>query len=346
MGLFFKICTFVFPSEDFILSVKNIFMQKKLFLWCLIALSILGCEEPTPTKETTVKDSASIQAQKEEKVASQTEPSIIPYQLNAPNSIVELPNDLNEISGLSLSEDGLTLIANNDEEGKIFFIDINNGQIVHKIKFAKKGDYEGIERVGDKIYVTTSNGKIYEVDGKGDEKQEATKHKTFLELSNDVEGLAFDADENRLLLACKGKAGKGKEFKGKRGIYGFDLKTNVLSERPVFLIDREKIQEYTMDHPAYLEKILESFTPDQAASAFSPSGIAIHPSSKNIYIVSSVGKLLLVLKPDGTILHIEKLNKTMHRQPEGICFDKDGTMYISSEGKEGKGKIFMYNVKK
>ena len=321
-------------------------MQKQLFFWCLVMFFFASCEEPVPSNEANTAETTTVEKPKEEKLVKKSEPSVIPYQLDAPSATMDLPNDLAEISGLGLSEDGLTLLANNDEEGKIFFVDINNGQIVNKIKFAKKGDYEGIERVGDKIYVVTSSGKIYEVDGKGGEKQDAIKHKTLLGMSNDVEGLAYDAAQNRLLLACKNKAGEGEEFKGKRGVYGFDLSTNTLSEQPVFLIDREKIQEYTMDHPAYLEKILENFTPDQAASAFSPSGIAIHPLTKNIYILSSVGKLLLVLKQNGTILHIEKLDKTILKQPEGICFDNDGTMYISSEGKGGNGKILTYSVKK
>ena len=37
-----------------------------------------------------------------------------------------------------------------------------------------------------------------------------------------------------------------------------------------------------------------------------------------------------------------KLKKKIHEQPEGIVFAQDGTMYISNEGKEGKGKIYKF----
>jgi uncharacterized protein YjiK len=87
---------------------------------------------------------------------------------------------------------------------------------------------------------------------------------------------------------------------------------------------------------------LEAFVPEQAASAFSPSGIAIHPNTELVYILSSVGKLLVILTPNGSIHHIEKLNKEIHKQPEGICFEKDGTLWISTEGKGGTAKIFEF----
>jgi DNA-binding beta-propeller fold protein YncE len=40
---------------------------------------------------------------------------------------------------------------------------------------------------------------------------------------------------------------------------------------------------------------------------------------------------------------LEKLNKKIHSQPEGIVFGKDGTLYISNEGKkEGNGTVSIF----
>jgi uncharacterized protein YjiK len=78
---------------------------------------------------------------------------------------------------------------------------------------------------------------------------------------------------------------------------------------------------------------------------FSPSAIAVHPITGEIYVTSSKGKLLLVLDRQGRIVHLEKLKKSLHTQPEGICFDADGTMFIANEGKDGKAKIYKFRYR-
>ena len=52
--------------------------------------------------------------------------------------------------------------------------------------------------------------------------------------------------------------------------------------------------------------------------------------------------MLLIINQAGEIQHMVKLSKKIHRQPEGITFAKDGTLYISNEGKGGHGRIFVY----
>ncbi|MBK9544220.1 MAG: hypothetical protein IPO49_18210 [Bacteroidetes bacterium] len=56
-----------------------------------------------------------------------------------------------------------------------------------------------------------------------------------------------DTDNNRLLVACKSKLGKGAEFKDKRVIYGFDLSTKKLSSEPVFSFDIATIKAFAQE---------------------------------------------------------------------------------------------------
>ena len=235
-----------------------------------------------------------------------------------------------------MNEDGSKLLAVNDEQGKIFFLDKSDGDIKEDNKFEKGGDYEGIEQVGEIVYVVNSSGSVFEVK-KADKKDPKTKKfNTHLNSDNDVEGLGYDAKNNRLLLACKNKPGKKSEYAGKRAVYAFDLKTESLSETPVLLVDLEEIQQHVEKKNWLLEELL---------GTFAPSGIAVHPQTDNIYILSSVGKLLVVLNPDGKLIHVEELDKKEYRQPEGLCFDQDGTLYLSSEGKGGKGRVYRFDVK-
>ena len=262
-----------------------------------------------------------------------------PYALNQPNATLILSNKLVEISGLSLSKDEAHLMAVNDERGVIFYLNRETGEIEKELKFRKGGDYEGIEVVNDSIYVVKNTGTVYESIMTEHDSLKTAKYNTVLNSQNDVEGLGYDASKNRLLVACKGIGGKGIRFQGRRAVYGFDLETKELSEEPVFLIDRMEIADY-LNKEGTAEKIIEIIAPDQSASAFGPSGIAIHPKTKEIYVLSSLGKILVVLNPEGAIKSIQELDSALYRQPEGICFDADGTLFISTEGRGGKAKIF------
>lgn len=330
--------------------------MRYFFFFAILPFLLINCEPPTPSNdgETTPKsDTLETKVKIEEtpatpSVAPPEKPAMkkaefrLPYSLNEPKKTFKLSGKLAEISGLSLTSDGQFLLAHNDEQGKVFYLNKSDGEIEKDFKFHKSGDYEGIEMVGDKIYVLKNNGTLYEIENPGTDDQKEENYKTKLTASNDVEGLGYDAKRNQLLLACKAKAGEGKKFKKKRAIYGFDLDSKKLIDEPVYVIDREEIKDFLQTNSDRYERFLEAFAPEQAASAFSPSGISIHPKTGHIYILSSIGKLLIVLDSDGSIIHIEQLDKSIHKQPEGIAFEKDGTLWISTEGKGGRAKVFQF----
>ena len=66
------------------------------------------------------------------------------YDLENPKEKIKLHYDLQEISGLSIVENGV-LACVQDELGRVYFYDLNEKEIIKNIKFAKSGDYEGIE---------------------------------------------------------------------------------------------------------------------------------------------------------------------------------------------------------
>lgn len=330
--IFVRLIFYLLKSVLHRLMTKEYFMMKTL----LVLLSLLSCgksgEKAVDRPADTVR---------------QAEPFHFPYDLNKPDDTFKLPNELDEISGLGISPAGDRLAAVQDEDGKLFFIDPLSGEVTAEIDFWKDGDYEGIEMVGDEVYVVKSTGTVYRVKDPGEEGQEVEKYNYFLDDKNDVEGLAYDPAGHRLLLACKAEAGAGEEYELKKAIYAFDLNTFTLQEKPVYLISLADVQDYLDTAPAIrkLEKLMDFFQPGESEFSFSPSGIAIHPVTGHIYIPSSVGKLLLILSPDGRVLHIEKLSKEVHAQPEGICFAADGALFISNEGKNGKAKIHRFSYR-
>ncbi len=315
-------------------------------IFTLIGLSLtffLGCTSDVPTSVSQEAPIATLVSHKFE--AEPLHP--IPYQLNRPNETFLMIDELNEISGLTIAKDGQSLWAVQDEKGKLYQLDIKNGEVLRDIKFHKAGDYEGIEVVGDDVFVVKSTGTIYQVKNAGTNEQTMTKFNGFLSRENDVEGLGYDAANGRLLLACKGVPATGESFEEiryKKVIYSFDLKNSNLNDQPTYSIQLERICKY-LDQNKTLkqyEKLKTFFNAGKENLTFNPSAIAVHPHSKHIYILSSVGKVLIMLDSKGKIIGIEKMDKSIHRQPEGIAFAADGTLYIANEGKGGKARIHRF----
>jgi uncharacterized protein YjiK len=265
-----------------------------------------------------------------------------PYNLEYVDRTLILGNDLKELSGLSFDSVRNALLANNDEEGIIYRINKETGDILDKIHFGEKGDYEGIECVGESIYCIKSNGTIYKYNIRSNLTEEI---KTPLKAYNDVEGLGFNGGQ--LLLACKGigEIDKKSDTKKVKSIYFFDLKSEILNTDTPLNIADESLVNWVQNHvdsKMISKKDLKMFV--QRVKNFSPSAIAKNPIDGMYYILSSVGKTLIVSDTVGTIKYIYFLNDTFY-QPESLCFENDGKMYLGNEGKGFYAKIFVFHYK-
>ncbi|KAA3628514.1 MAG: hypothetical protein DWQ02_19115 [Bacteroidetes bacterium] len=270
------------------------------------------------------------------------------YDLESPELSLDLPGKLKEISGLDMGSSGDFVWAVQDEKGVIFKVSLKDGSILQEIPFWKDGDYEGIEKVGNELYVVKSTGTIYQIKAIGTPEQTMEKYNTLLEKQNDVEGLAYDAGQNCLLLACKGSSQiEGDSVVLEKAIYKFSLDSMKLDPVPAYIIKFEDVYNFVETTPTLrqFEKISEYFQPGETKFTFNPSGIAIHPLTGEIYILSATKRLLLIMTPSGEILHIEKMKKKMVPQPEGICFSSDGSLLISSEGKDGTASLHKFLMK-
>ena len=261
------------------------------------------------------------------------------YDFNAPNSTIKLPKDLKEISGLDVLDDA-HLVAIQDEKGKIFSIRMSDGEIQEDKRFGKDGDYEGIEVVDDLLYVLRSDGDVYRIRDWPSSDVDAKKYETFLGTKHDTEGLAYDEKNNRLLIACKESPGSG--LKNSRAVYAFDLDSKELIENPVLVIDLKQLEDLTPDNP--LNKLIRNLAaPVADLSGFKPAALAIHPITEQIFVISSVRKILLAYNEAGTLEDLWILPEDLFRQPEGLAFLPNGDLFIANEGGNGRATLMRFN---
>jgi uncharacterized protein YjiK len=288
-----------------------------------ILLNLTGCKsdssDSTQKNTPMTVDSANIYFQ--------NDGFEFPYNLSNPAKTYELTPELQEISGLTWFGEG-TLACVQDESGRVYVFDLKTGKVTEKMDFDGPGDFEGLVRVEEKIWVARSDGNLFEFTPG----EKARKYDTPLKKSSNLEGLAWQGSKNRLLLACKGAApdpgtAGSPDLKGKQVIYGFDLETKEMGPNPAYIIDPETL-------PTAKGK--------SKKTKFKPSGIAVHPQTGDVYVIAHKGKMLIVLSESGELQFVHRLDSRKLPQPEGICFAPDGRLFLASEGDGGAGLILLF----
>lgn len=247
-----------------------------------------------------------------------------PYQLQEDEWRVEVPPALKEISGITPLGKG-SVLAINDEKGILYSVDLNAGNIITEIPFDKDRDYEDLCKVANQVFILERDGDLYQFDL--ETQDSVIKFETIFNYRNDTEGICFDAKNNRLLISHKEGAPEGVVLpKNTMCVFGFDLLKKTVSPVPIISIAQKEIGRIVGNGGKPYN--------------FKPSAIGIHPHSGNLYILSSVGKILIIVNPiNNKILHVELLNEQSFPQPEGLCFDENENLLISSEGIDQSGFI-------
>lgn len=313
---------------------------------CLLFSFGGGCAQQhrgTNTGQHTVAEPMDETTPKPGLTSGETEP--FPYDLFQPDHESRLPGDLIEVSGLGYAGNN-RLVLVQDEWARIYIFDIEGDSVEGHYPFGIKGDFEGIEMAGESVFVLRSDGILFRVDSYQAETPEVTKYSTPIEASLNPEGLGLGPDGQLLIIGKEEPVINDEKLDDKRVIFSFDREKGELNPEPFTLVDMTQIQAkmYAGKDSDKAKEWLEDFEPEKAGS-FKPSALAVHPITGEIYITASAGKMLVVLDKDLQVKHARYLPRGTFQQPEGICFDPEGNMYISNEGRDGVANILRFQWK-
>lgn len=267
----------------------------------------------------------------------------IEYDLSAPDKVYSLPATLYEVSGIA-EIDASTIACVQDENGIVFIHDFVKNETVRHIVFGSAGDYEDIARVGNTLYILRSDEALVEISNFND--------KNFIRKSylvnipgKDCEGLCYDKKNNRLLFAPKEISDNNPENKGKRFIYGIDLKTKALIKGPVLRFDIREIEKFAVENKIKVPMKGKKGENEEPDIKLRISALGIHPVTNRIFVISGPERMLYVFDMNGKIQYLRKLDNKQFPQPEGITFLKNGDMLISNEGTKDLATIVRFNYK-
>lgn len=239
------------------------------------------------------------------------------YNFNQLPLIFGLPSTLNEVSGIYLLNDSI-MLCQEDEHGRLYLFNLKTTQVDKVISFGNADDYEDVTMLEDVVFLINSKGTIVSVTNYLQEPL-LVKYNTILSQKNDAEGLCYDSVSQTFLIVCKEQQRDRIENENEKVVYQFQLETKQIAEHP-FLIFNE--------------------------TNFKPSALAVHPITKNIFILSASKAKLLEVARDGSILSNFELKKSIFPQPEGLAFAKNGDLYISNEASGGQANILLFKYVK
>ncbi len=250
------------------------------------------------------------------------------YNFLQPTENYELPDILREISGITLSPDYSRVYCVQDELGAVFKYDFAEQKVINVYRFADIGDFEDLTLAGDSLYILRSDGNLFIYDIKREKK---TAELMLPVKSLNIEGISFHKGE--VYVACKDAAISQSE--DKRTVYRAPV--NRLQALEEYLeISRNQLLEY-----------LKNTYPDFAVSGFlfNPSAVAVHPVTEDIYVLSATERFLAVYRAK-ELHHLIPLPADVYYKPEGLSFNSEGDLFISSEGdKRGFVKALIYKIK-
>jgi uncharacterized protein YjiK len=248
------------------------------------------------------------------------------YNLNKP-TVIKLPGYLNEISGLAYNTTDKSVFAISDDKGWLYKIYLSGDKAIQKWKFSKKADFEDIVVVDSTFYVLQSNGIIFSLHFFSPDSITVKEYKLPLPGKNEFETLYRDKEQNRLIMLCKDCEA---DDKNSLSSWAFDLSSLTFSPAPAYIVDVRKIEDLMQE-----KKI-----------KFKPSAAAIHPLTGQLFIISSVNKVLVVAGKNGIPEKVYTINSGLYKQPEGLTFTPEGHLIISNESANAGAAdilIFKYN---
>ncbi|MBK0384176.1 hypothetical protein I5M32_14505 [Pedobacter sp. SD-b] len=254
--------------------------------------------------------------------------------------VYEMPRELKEISGFTFITDSI-VAAIEDEHGLIYYYDLNKNKTINTFRFAGDGDYEDILRVKKDLFVLESKGDIYQV-ANFKSKPMVTKFKTPLKSKNDIEGLAYDEDSNSILMSVKEKNLEKDDDEAKqKNIYAFSLNTKKFNTIPAYKIKFETIEKhFEGDKLTEISKrFLRAVGNENQNEIIKPTALAFKPSTQDLYVLSSINNIIVVMSKADTIKQIIPFHGKAFSQPEGMAFNSKGELFISNEGHKHPANI-------
>jgi hypothetical protein len=237
----------------------------------------------------------------------------------------KLPNGLLEVSGLAVTADG-RVFAHGDERGVVAQVDACAAKVIKAFALGKpplRADFEGIAIAGERFFLITSKGFLYEFrEGPDGAAVPFSVIDTGFGKVCELEGLAYDAGERTLLSGCKETARP--ELRGKLVLLRWSLDRKAPAATPNLTIPLNDVVKAT------------------GTKGFRTTSIERDALTGHYILVAGPERAIVELTTKGAVVAGRGLNRQLHTQPEGVTLVGDSILVIADEGGTQRGAMTCY----
>lgn len=240
------------------------------------------------------------------------------YDFFNPLKAIDLPEILNEVSGISIKDQGMVYCIQ-DEIGSVFFYNMDKETIEGIYRFSEIGDFEDITFHDKTAYILRSDGAIFTVNLEDYSKNTNMQYLPIQSLN--FEGISYDAMNESFLIACHDK--NISDTINNKNIFRYYPKKNSDNIYKELSISVDNVNEFFKKHYSAIKV---------STISFSPSAIALHPLTGDYYILSATDRMIIIYDSKKNFKTIYALPSNIFYKPEGIGFYPNGDLLISNEG--------------
>lgn len=227
----------------------------------------------------------------------------------------KLPRALQEVSGLATTSDG-RVFAHGDERAIVVQVDACAAKPVKAFSLGRPavhGDFEGIAIAGERFFMVTSSGWLYEFrDAADGAVVPFTVRETGFGRVCEIEGLAYEPASRVLLMGCK---------------------TPLRREmRPSVTVLRWSLERNAVADPASLTIPLAQVAQRLGTRGFHTASIERDAGTGHYLLLAGPEHSLVELTNGGALVAAHQLHGRLHPQPEGLALLGDSVMVVADEG--------------
>lgn len=243
----------------------------------------------------------------------------------------QLPAALREVSGLAIDANGRVL-AHADEAGIVTEIVACGDSIGPSIRIGNPPvaeDFEGIVAIGPRLVLITSGGKLY-----GAERSPGTGVSQFNVVETglgdvcEIEGLGWNEGEEVLVAGCKEPRrswGRGRDRSGSDSVTMLKWSTAQRRAAGAIKLPLADISQRT------------------GQRRFRTSAVEWSPATRTYIALAGPESAIIEFTPEGKVVAAHRLNRSLHRQPEGLALRGDSVIMIADEGGNGRATVSCYH---
>ena len=247
------------------------------------------------------------------------------FDLANPSTVSSFPMGVASFSDVTML-DSTHMIGIEPVNGNVMMIDLLNNSIASQLSLGSEFKFVDVSKMDSTLILFDSNSKVHFLLPPYDSTSFVSTNETKENFS--TSGICFHESTKRLFLLSEAQEKEEGQFSS--FLYAFNLNKRQLREEPLFEINSFAIETFAINNNLRLPRNKVTYAGDTVEGLnFTPSALAIHPKTNEIYVLSSDDRTLVVYNQFGDVVNFTVLDAMIFSKPSGMTFQENGDLLIT-----------------